>query len=325
MKTKKKRSENFEYDVCLSFAGENRMFVGRVANHLKGKGVRVFYDKYERIELWGRDLYTHLDRIYRQAAKYCVVFVSKHYASKLWSNHERRSAQARAFEENREYILPARFDDTEIPGIPGTLGYLDLRRVGPTALAESVIEKLGPRQRENFLPPVLDRLYKQIGALRAAEKERVSNIAHCFFEAFGRMSADERKVVSQLFMYGCKADLPRNIHINIDLLRRVTGFRVAKIRKLIGGLRSLGLYSQARSNSHPGEVVQVTFNSLSTSVEPGPDETGVAVGVVLGGTEDFCETCGLEAIMRADFSQLASATTEKESHTARKKLAVRPR
>ena len=55
------------------------------------------------------------------------MFLSEHYARNLWTNHERENAQARAFQENHEYILPVRLDDTEIPGILPTVGYLDLR------------------------------------------------------------------------------------------------------------------------------------------------------------------------------------------------------
>jgi len=315
--------EKFQYDVCLSFAGQNRAYVERVARALRLRGIRVFYDSYERVELWGKDLYSHLDYVYRYAARYCVVFVSKPYASRLWTNHERRSAQARAFAAHKEYVLPVRFDATEVPGLPGTVGYLDLRRLGPTKLAESIIEKLGPRQRADFLPPVADRLWKSLRVSDSDEKERVSNVAHVFFEAFQRMSAEERTVISHLFLEGCVADLPRNIHINLDLLRRVTGFPVAKIKKLLAGLRSLGVYSRHRPHTSEGEVMEVTFAALSTSVEPTDDETGIAVGMVQGATEDLCRQCGLEAVMRADFSQLASVTAETERHRARSGPASR--
>jgi hypothetical protein len=75
-------SEDFQYDVCLSFAGENRRYVEEVATKLAEAGVRVFYDKYEQADLWGKDLYAHLDFIYRKAARYCVLFVSDDYARK---------------------------------------------------------------------------------------------------------------------------------------------------------------------------------------------------------------------------------------------------
>ena len=131
-----------EYDVALSFAGEDREYVDQVAGHLQRAGVAVFYDKYEQVDLWGKDLYEHLSDVYQNKARYTVMFVSRHYAEKLWTRHERKSAQARAFRESGEYILPARFDDSEVPGLPDTVGYLDLQRYSPAQLAESICAKL---------------------------------------------------------------------------------------------------------------------------------------------------------------------------------------
>lgn len=81
--------------------------------------------------------------IYSEKARFCVVFLSKDYAQKLWTRHELKAAQARAFKESEEYLLPARFDDTSIPGLLPTLGYVDLNSLTPEALADLVVEKLG--------------------------------------------------------------------------------------------------------------------------------------------------------------------------------------
>ena len=132
----------FDYDVALSFAGEDRDYVERVAVELKKDGLSVFYDAFEKATLWGKDLYEHLQAVYRERSRYCVLFLSQHYAKKLWTKHERAAAQARAFEENEEYILPARFDDTEIPGITQTLAYVDLRNITAEELAQLVAEKI---------------------------------------------------------------------------------------------------------------------------------------------------------------------------------------
>lgn len=134
-----------DYDVAFSFAGEDRDYVEEVAAALMKSGIRVFYDRYEMVDLWGKDLYTHLRAVYQSRARYTVMFISKHYAHKLWTNHERESAQARAFNENNEYILPARFDDTEVPGVLPTTGYLDLRARSPVELADAIAVKLGKR------------------------------------------------------------------------------------------------------------------------------------------------------------------------------------
>jgi MoaA/NifB/PqqE/SkfB family radical SAM enzyme/DNA-binding Lrp family transcriptional regulator len=131
---------DFEYDVAFSFAGEDRPYVGEVASFLKGR-LRIFYDAFEQVDLWGKDLYTHLDDVYRKRARYCVIFISRSYANKVWTNHERRSAQARAFEEHREYILPVRLDDTDIPGMRRTTAYVSSKTTEPERLAMMIIEK----------------------------------------------------------------------------------------------------------------------------------------------------------------------------------------
>jgi hypothetical protein len=131
-----------EYDVALSFAGEDRVYVEEVAALLKTSGIKVFYDKFETVQLWGRNLADHLGEIYGKRSRFVVMFVSKHYPHKGWPTHERQSAQARAIRENKIVLLPARFDDTEIPGLPATTGYIDLRQTTPAQLAELIKQKL---------------------------------------------------------------------------------------------------------------------------------------------------------------------------------------
>ena len=40
------KAENKQYDVGLSFAGEQREYVELVAEALKGRGISVFYDAF---------------------------------------------------------------------------------------------------------------------------------------------------------------------------------------------------------------------------------------------------------------------------------------
>jgi hypothetical protein len=79
-----------EYEVVLSFAGEDREYVEKVAHILRTNEVSVFYDNYEEASLWGKDLVEHLHKVYSGSARFCVMFISKHYAEKVWPTHERR-------------------------------------------------------------------------------------------------------------------------------------------------------------------------------------------------------------------------------------------
>lgn len=138
----------YDYDVALSFAGEDRPYVEQVADILQQLNLRVFYDRYEEADLWGKDLYVHLDEVYRTKSKYVVMFVSEHYRDKVWTNHERQSAQARALQDKGdEYILVARFDMTEIPGIRPTIAYIDCQEKSPSALAVLIMKKISMTEK----------------------------------------------------------------------------------------------------------------------------------------------------------------------------------
>ena len=130
------------WDVALSFAGAQRDYVGQVAAALKAQGVRCFYDVDEQVRLWGTHLAEELPRIYAEESAAVVVFISADYASGEWTRLERRAALGRAVHERREYVLPARFDDTPLPGLLSDVVSVDLRGRAPGQFAEMVAAKL---------------------------------------------------------------------------------------------------------------------------------------------------------------------------------------
>ena len=134
--------QGWRWDVALSFAGAQRDYVEQVARALKARGVRCFYDADEQIELWGKYLAEELPAIYGEQAAAVVVFVSAEYAARDWTRLERRAALDRAVRERREYVLPARFDDTPLPGLLSDMVTVDLRRQTPQQFAAMIAAKL---------------------------------------------------------------------------------------------------------------------------------------------------------------------------------------
>jgi hypothetical protein len=133
----------YEYDVALSFAGDDRKLAEDIATELKAHGVRVFFDSFEQANLWGKDLFTHLHDVYSKKSRFCIIIVSEAYSKKMWTVHERKSAQARALKErDNEYILPVRVDETELPGMPDTIAYLDVSRHTYLEICRMFIQKL---------------------------------------------------------------------------------------------------------------------------------------------------------------------------------------
>ncbi|MBP9872115.1 MAG: TIR domain-containing protein [Nitrosomonas sp.] len=175
-----------------------------VVQQLKIRGVSLFYDLDEKATLWGKDLHAQLADVYRNKARYTLMFISLNYKKKYWTNHERQAAQSRAFEEKSEYILPARFDDTEIPGLLPTIQCIDLRIHTPEELALLVCKKLGKSQinlrSDQVLPPRNPELSGEVsfnyssfnGHYRIGEKQfefethwsKASNMSiHCYTDS----------------------------------------------------------------------------------------------------------------------------------------------
>lgn len=131
------------YQVALSFAGEQREYVRAVAEALAARHVAVFFDEFEAVNLWGKDGAEHFHQVFSQDAQYVVMFISADYVAKSWTRQERRAALSRQIEQEAEYVLPVRFDDTPVPGFPSTQQYLTADRYTPAELAKLIADKIG--------------------------------------------------------------------------------------------------------------------------------------------------------------------------------------
>lgn len=293
-----------EYDVSLSFAGEDRDYVEGVAKVLKGHGIRVFYDRFEEVELWGKDLYTHLDEIYRKKSRFCVMFISESYAKKAWTNHERTSAQARAFTENQEYVLPARFDNTELPGLRRTVGYVDLRQYTSVDFAKLIIKKLGPIVRGPSLPEDLGRLYRLLGIRSKKAMERVrSQIRHLHRE-LSLLTEDERRFIFRVFVDGCPGDLPDNMHVHVERLERAAGFPLTQVKELATALSVIGIDVKTTRRM---VKVEVWDNRVNADPENLTDLFEAMVSVL---AEEHCIECGERLFVNLDFGPLSPSYPE---------------
>jgi hypothetical protein len=134
----------FRYDVALSFAGEDRATVRQFAEMLRAGNYSIFFDEFEKADLWGEDLPVKLKDVYATLARFCVMFISEHYAKKPWTKFERQAAISRMLTEQNAYVLPIRLDDTALNGFPETVGYIDLRMVTISEVFDLLRMKLGP-------------------------------------------------------------------------------------------------------------------------------------------------------------------------------------
>lgn len=138
------------FDVAITVAGPQREIAEAVAVALRKRGLTVFYDRFYTEALWGVNLADCFDQIFRMRSRYCLMFVSRDYARREWTNHERQMAIARAISERgNAYILPVQLDDTVLPGLPPTIGYLPLADYETKEIVALVVKKVraGRRRR----------------------------------------------------------------------------------------------------------------------------------------------------------------------------------
>lgn len=145
-------NETYKYDVALSFAGEDRDYVEKVALFLKKKNIAVFYDYFEEENLWGKNLISYLEKVYTYESKYCVIFISQHYVQKKWTCYESAAAMIRMLDSNmkqKEYLLPVKFDETKVDGVLGSIGIIDGKKKDPDELGNLIIKKLRSHNTQN--------------------------------------------------------------------------------------------------------------------------------------------------------------------------------
>ena len=123
------------WDVALSFAGAQRDYVGQVARALKARGVRCFYDADEQIGCGGSTWPRNCPASTRARRRQWWCSSRPTTPARDWTRLERRAAFSRAVLEAGVYVLPARFDDSELPGLLPDVGVIDLRGHTPEQFA----------------------------------------------------------------------------------------------------------------------------------------------------------------------------------------------
>lgn len=114
-----------EYDVALSFAGEDRPYVERLRTDLQDLGHSVFYDFDEQHRIIGQDVEEYLSSKYVSGCRYVVVVLGEMYGRKLWTRFESERYKGR-FDKGeviliRSTKIPPSFTDP-VSGI-GSLPY----------------------------------------------------------------------------------------------------------------------------------------------------------------------------------------------------------
>lgn len=139
------RSDEYPYDVALSFAGNIRPVVEELVRSFQNRGLSVFYDFDQQALLWGQDLRVRLSEVYANEALFMLVFLSHAYPERDWTDFELAIGKEAATKRTEEYLLPILVDDVKIVGIKETISRINLRDRTPDQVADLLAEKVQSR------------------------------------------------------------------------------------------------------------------------------------------------------------------------------------
>jgi hypothetical protein len=114
---------------------------------------------------------------------------------------------------------------------------------------------------------------------------------------------------------GCPAELPDNVHIPVDFLRRILRMNPTRIVRVLYGVRSLGFRSVLRNehgDSKRDPNIMLEWHDMS--VAHSGNFTFIANAMIGVAVSNYCREHGTEMLERLDFGQLATASKTKDDH-----------
>jgi hypothetical protein len=146
------------FTVALSFPGEKREFVSKVADLLAKRfgQQKVLYDKYHEAEFARPNLDVHLPNLYGTQSELIAIFLCDEYKKKRWCNLEWRSIRQLIATADEDRIMFLSFDNIgAIPeiGIYDGDGYVSIGDRSPEQIAELILNRYTPPREERNSPP----------------------------------------------------------------------------------------------------------------------------------------------------------------------------
>ncbi|MEH2498977.1 hypothetical protein V1294_005456 [Bradyrhizobium sp. AZCC 1678] len=114
----REESPDFEYEVAISFAGENRELARFISESLAALDVSNFFDEMFEANFLGKAWSEQFKEIFSKRSKYVLVLLDQYHAKKIWPTFEREHFTPRIQDES---VIPIFLDDTKFVGIPSDI------------------------------------------------------------------------------------------------------------------------------------------------------------------------------------------------------------
>ena len=283
--------ESNRFKIALSFPGEHRDFVLKVAESLAARLTRqrVFYDEWYETELLGVGGDLKLQSMYSQA-DLVVPFFSQHY-SKPWCSLEWETIRALLLKRRKEdAVIPVHLDDTDIPGWSAVNFGIRLRGRIPQKIADIILQALAMRNPTNVSQQErIEELTEKLEAIEAASSQEKEELE----QNYQRQKQDKERSLSQIKQLEEQLEQERSIaarkQANLQASIKAAQEKVVEKESVIAQLQEqIEQLTSSQQNWRKGEnwlnYDELTFNLNAPQAHL--PSTGAAFGlrvVVVGG------------------------------------------
>jgi hypothetical protein len=130
---------DFEFDIALSFAGENRDLARIIASQLETLDCAVFFDELFEANFLGKTWSAKFKQIFQEQSRFVVCLLDHNHNTKIWPTFERECFAPRVPDEA---VIPVYLDDTVFVGIPKDLVGIKFRRDTRKTLEDDVLDNI---------------------------------------------------------------------------------------------------------------------------------------------------------------------------------------
>src|ERR1017187_5391357 len=132
------------FSVAISFAGEKRGFVDKVAALLAERLAEnaVLYDKFHEAELARPRLGDYLSELYQNQTDLVVAILAPDYSKNKWCGLELEPILKLASKKVSNRVMLCRFGHAKPKALYGTAGFLELDHLLPKQMTRLVLDRL---------------------------------------------------------------------------------------------------------------------------------------------------------------------------------------
>lgn len=198
-------SKQFRFQVALSFPGEHRARVEKIAGILADRlgSSNVLYDEWYRAEFARPNLNVYLPTLYLEQSLLLVFFLCGAYVEKEWCGLEWRAGLDLLKRKEDHRLMLLRLDRADIPGLYSIDGYIDISVMPEEDIARHIlkrvtteIDKAVSTLRDHARPDILNRC----GTIRILTMEQPIELGGIYTDVniLERRPANLRKTRNQL-------------------------------------------------------------------------------------------------------------------------------